>query len=102
MVVTEREVVAVSVCERVFIGVKEEDGLILEVLDARDDEDVVIVLYIVMDVRAVPDSVLLEVLVFDILVLFDTVGEVVDVFEAIDTVPVGDADEVFDGKGDFV
>jgi hypothetical protein len=55
-----------------------------------------------MDVRAVPDSVLLEVLVFDILVLFDTVGEVVDVFEAIDTVPVGDADEVFDGKGDFV
>ena len=29
MVVTEREVVAVSVCERVFIGVKEEDGLIL-------------------------------------------------------------------------
>jgi hypothetical protein len=55
-----------------------------------------------MDVRAVPDSVLLEVLVFDILVLFDTVGEVVDVFENPEKVPVGDADEVFDGKGDFV
>ena len=29
VVVTEREVVAVSVCERVFIEVKEEDGLML-------------------------------------------------------------------------
>ena len=100
--VTESDAVAVCVAGRVGFGLCVSEVLAVDVFVASGDALSVIVFTLVFVTKGEPEIVVVEVPVFDTLILFDTVAEFVEVFDIPDRVCVGDTEEVFVERGDFV